>query len=629
MQALKISLHYKFLDFYCNDEKIVLKSKKNLYLFQPQFTSKINNSLQCWIPYSVGTIWAYASQFEIISSNWDLRDIIFRREKIEDVLSRLDNPALCAFSCYVWNERYTLALAEKIKQKWPACIIAIGGPNVNGTFTKYKFIDTIVHGGGEECFKQILEDVTNNVTPELFYNTKKVHDLHTMPSPYTTGVFNNIIKNNPDIGWSVVLETNRGCPYKCTFCDWGGLTSSKIKKFDIEKVFDEITWMKDKNIKTIFLSDANFGVFKERDIAIARKIKEELEDSTLEYLSATYPKNCNESIFAIAEALGKINKGITFSVQSMNPATLAAIKRDNMASNNLKSLFEMSNSRGIHHYTEMILGLPEETAESWKNGICEILTLGQHSRLDIHLCNILPNTELGDIQKKQYQIETIDVTQKQQYEFEEMSLTEEDIDEISPVVTSTNTMPRNDMIDAWMFSWIILHFHFSGYSQLLSKYAHHVKNISYREYYDRLHDKVKNGSDKFNTEYNRIKSGLANVFEYGETFDATLKTNNLTSQSLLFFYQNIEEAINLSQAVLEEMIDVDDTSIIELQRRFIQNNIWEIPYELDSNININTWESGPIRYKITNKINNFKFNVFDFYTVHRRNGGLKTNIEII
>lgn len=612
---------------------IVLNSKKNLYLFQPQYTSKLNKSVQCWIPYAVGTIWAYASQFETITSNWELKEIIFRRERISKVLSRLDNPALCAFSCYVWNEGYNLVLAEKIKQKWPECVIEFGGPSVNGSFTKYRFIDTILQGGGEESFKQTLEEVANNRTPELFYHTKQIPDLSNMPSPYTTGVFDKIIKDNPDIGWSAVLETNRGCPYKCTFCDWGGLTSSKIKKFELQKVFDEIRWMKDKNIKTIFLSDANFGVFKERDISIARKIKEELEESTLEYLASTYAKNSNSSIFDIALALGKINKGITFSVQSMNPKTLTAIKRDNMKSNDLKTLISMANARGIHHYTEMILGLPEETAESWKNGVCELLALGQHSRLDVNLCNLLANTELGDIQQKQYQISTIQVPQKQHFSFEEISpeedIEEDEVEEFWPIVNGTNTMSRDDMIDAWMFTWIILHFHFSGYSQLFAKYLFYVKHISYRTFYDEIYKRVKNGDNLFSKEYNRIRTGLANVFEYGYALDKSLNTNNLASNSLLFFYENIEDVINLSQTVLEDLVNIDDPSIIELQRRFIYNEIWQIPCKLDSNININTWEIEPVCYEISSNITNFKFNIFDFYTIHRRNGALKTNIKIL
>ena len=30
---------------------------------------------------------------------------------------------------------------------------------------------------------------------------------------------------------NATLETNRGCPFACTFCDWGSLTYAKIRKF--------------------------------------------------------------------------------------------------------------------------------------------------------------------------------------------------------------------------------------------------------------------------------------------------------------------------------------------------------------------------------------------------------------
>ncbi len=39
----------------------------------------------------------------------------------------------------------------------------------------------------------------------------------------------------PD-GRMAIIETNRGCPYGCTFCDWGSATLSRIRKFDLERV---------------------------------------------------------------------------------------------------------------------------------------------------------------------------------------------------------------------------------------------------------------------------------------------------------------------------------------------------------------------------------------------------------
>ena len=40
----------------------------------------------------------------------------------------------------------------------------------------------------------------------------------------------------------IIMETNRGCPYGCTFCDWGSATLSRVRKFDLDRVFAELEW---------------------------------------------------------------------------------------------------------------------------------------------------------------------------------------------------------------------------------------------------------------------------------------------------------------------------------------------------------------------------------------------------
>jgi radical SAM superfamily enzyme YgiQ (UPF0313 family) len=75
--------------------------------------------------------------------------------------------------------------------------------------------------------------------------------------------------------WQGTLgNVNRGCPFACTFCDWGSLTYNKVKKFELERVFDELEWMAQRNFDFISFTDANFGMFAERDSLIADKIIE-------------------------------------------------------------------------------------------------------------------------------------------------------------------------------------------------------------------------------------------------------------------------------------------------------------------------------------------------------------------
>ena len=91
--------------------------KNNIYLFQPQFAVEIREENNYWLPYSVGCLWSYCQQFEDITSNFDMKDFIFKREDPQAVLDRLDNPKICGFSLYVWNERYCEEMAKMVKAK--------------------------------------------------------------------------------------------------------------------------------------------------------------------------------------------------------------------------------------------------------------------------------------------------------------------------------------------------------------------------------------------------------------------------------------------------------------------------------------------------------------------------------
>ena len=123
------------------------------------------------------------------------------------------------------------------------------------------------------------------------------------PSPYQMGVFNNIIKNNPDVLWSMTVETNRGCPHRCTFCDWGTVTYGKINKFGLNRVAEQILLGLENKVGFIFNADANFGMFKERDIEIAKMFRKAANNGRLEAVNVQYSKNSTEVIFEIAQIL--------------------------------------------------------------------------------------------------------------------------------------------------------------------------------------------------------------------------------------------------------------------------------------------------------------------------------------
>ena len=380
---------------------------KNVYLSQTNYLHGPENK-NMYLPYAVGCLWAYASKDKYISDNYTLKEILVLREDVKKVVKRIENPYVVGFSCYVWNEEYQLELSKQIKKKFPNCLILFGGPQVPDEPKQYlennTHIDICIRGEGEEPFKQIL--LGNELTSIKGVHTKffetghseRIEDLDDIPSPYTNGIFDNLIDKHTNIDWHVMLESNRGCPHRCTFCDWGALTFSKIKKYSMDRIRKDIDWAADYGSEYLLFADANFGIFKDRDEEITDyviKLKEKIGQPKM--FSASWTKNSNQSVLNMAEKLynSDLLRSLTFAVQSMDEAVLGAIKRKNMKVNDLDYFLQECNKKQIPYYTELILGLPEETYDSWVDSICKLLNAGQHSAIETHFLQILRNSALN------------------------------------------------------------------------------------------------------------------------------------------------------------------------------------------------------------------------------------------
>ena len=82
---------------------------------------------------------------------------------------------------------------------------------------------------------------------------ERIKDLDEIPSPYLDNIFKPLMDANPDEEWLVMWETNRGCPFSCTFCDWGSAIASKVNDFDIERLKKEINWFSKTSLQSTFL----------------------------------------------------------------------------------------------------------------------------------------------------------------------------------------------------------------------------------------------------------------------------------------------------------------------------------------------------------------------------------------
>lgn len=452
-----------------------------------------------YLPYTAGMILAHALHQ---NPDWTHGEIVWRRDSIEETAHRLKYSDVVGFSTYVWNHRYNYKLAQRVKELNPDCLIVLGGPEpaVNNSefFVNHPWADVIVKLEGEITFSHLLQHYRSNISliPGLIVNCQgqavdtgtapRIDNLDHLPSPYLTGLFDSLIQSNPDITWNATLETNRGCPYQCTFCDWGSLTYNKVKKFNLDRVYSELDWI-GQHCGFVTITDANFGMFVDRDNNIISKLIEvQHRWGVLKNFSITWAKNQKNEVIDIVHRLvnesPSVSQGLTVSVQSMDEGVLDIIKRRNLDQHKIEEIFLLCDRYNIPVHTEIILGLPGDTEYSWKENFWQLFRSGNHTGISILHAQLLENAEMNLNQRKFYKLDTVPI-----YDYMSGSYDNGEVDECIDVVVGTRDIPRDKMLDIMVWNSFIQTFHINGVTNYITRIlARH--GIDYSVFYNKLWD---------------------------------------------------------------------------------------------------------------------------------------------
>jgi len=464
---------------------------------------QINNSFsgQNYLPYSVALLQTYVQKMAADPGRYRFLPPIYKRVRIADAVEALKDADLVGFSTYVWNGRISLEIARRLKALRPGIVMVFGGPHVpdqpEAFLRANPQIDLAVHNEGERTFLKLLEAFADRAAWEdlpgvslvksdgTFIrnpNIDRVRDLDEIPSPFLEGAFDEIMAANPQESWIGLWETNRGCPFRCTFCDWGSATAAKVTKFGEERLYREVDWFADKKIEYIFCCDANFGIQK-RDVDIAKYVAKIKQASGYPVaLSVQNTKNATERAYETQKILSDagLNKGVALSMQSVDKTTLEAIKRDNISLGTYMELQRRFTRDRVETYSDLILGLPGETYESFVRGIDQLMENGQHNRIQFNNLSILPNAEMGDAAyQARYGMVTVE-SKIINIHGERVEL-DDDVPEVQDLVVATAAMPRGDWRRTRAFCWMTALLHFDKLFQIPLILAHGISGISYRD----------------------------------------------------------------------------------------------------------------------------------------------------
>ena len=359
--------------------------------------------------------------------------------------------------------------------------------------------DIAVLGEGEPAFRQILKqrlmNRNYNGIPSVFPKggdicnlPTRFRELETIPSPILNGFYDMIIdkvesKHGKQM-WQVTYETLRGCPYQCAFCDIGDLYWNKIAKFDMPRIEAEIDWMARREIEYVGVCDSNWGMLQ-RDLDItAYVIKKKQQTGYPKFWDVTWAKTNSENIYQIAkmdkDADTRLFKGVTFAMQSLNPATQKASKRVNLKTNEALTYMNKYEKENIPTYSELIWPMPDETYDTLKDGIQQLVDLGQKSFLMVHPLVLTFNATMG---QKHY-IEEYGLKWKE-VPLDTYYLSVDDLEnyivEKTMGVYATNTADEVLTMRGNLFSYLFITMYYYGWAHYLMEYMqnkHDIKHVA-------------------------------------------------------------------------------------------------------------------------------------------------------
>ena len=382
------------------------------------------------LPINIGYIASYC--IKRFGSKVDIK--LFKYiEELEKAINE-SPPDILGLSNYVWSQNVSNEMFKLFTKKNPDGLKIWGGPNFpidmpsqKKFFENFKDVDVYIPIDGEIGFSNLVEKALQMNTKEmrskilqesidgcmiknpdgnLLYTIEgaRIRNLDEIPSPYLTGILDHFF----DDKLVPMLQTNRGCPFLCTFCTDGRESVNQVNRFGKQRVKDELDYIAKhvkEDIHSLYISDLNFGMLP-GDLETCNSIVEiQKKYHYPEKINATTGKNNQERII---ESIKSLNGTMlmSMSVQSMDEQVLTNIKRANISAEKMVELSPTIHEYGVNTSGEIIMGMPGQSYTSVLDTIRQLI-YGKVDDIIIHACMMLPGSEMATpAERSKWKLET-------------------------------------------------------------------------------------------------------------------------------------------------------------------------------------------------------------------------------
>lgn len=419
----------------------------------------------------------------------------------------LSSVDVLGLSCYVWNFRLQCEVARLAKIANPRMLIVAGGPEPDCKdgrfFQRHPYIDVVVTKDGEIAFSRILEarllgygDLTLIPGLHLPRSNGALHSTGTPPlpqlvgqSPYLaqTAYFESLKRDYPRFDFHAAWESTRGCPYSCSFCDWGSNTMSKLRRVDLSRIEAELEWFGHIGIQYLISIDANFGILP-RDVDIAEllcSVHRRYGAPRLFYYSSA--KNHPERAVAIAVKLtqARLCRSHILAVQHTRANVLRATARENISPAKQIETARTLLDNGVPIDVQLIVGIPGDSYEDWTGCLGDLMEWGIHGDYTCFFYTLLPNAPAADpdfIARWEPSVVERFVLPDPNFVWKGPAL-DGVRTPVSPVVVASRSYTKADWVRMCAFAAFVKALHCGAVTRGVAMYLRWTHGIAYSEFY--------------------------------------------------------------------------------------------------------------------------------------------------
>lgn len=331
--------------------------------------------------------------------------------RTEEILKELyrQKADIIAFSCYIWNIKMILELAEGLHKVLPETEIWLGGPEVSydaaDVLAKYPAISIVMMGEGEETFRELCLQYASGEkelgqVKGIAYRKNGVPVENELRLPMDMDQIPFVYSKLPDFDHKILYyETSRGCPFACSYC----LSSigERVRFRSWELVREELQFFLDHKVAQVKFVDRTFNCNRKHAHHIWNYITEH-DNGITNFHFEIAADLLNESDIALFRKMRPGLIQLEIGVQSTHGQTIREIRRV-MDLEKLADVVAKVKALGnIHQHLDLIAGLPYEDYDQFQKSFNDVFAM-KPDQLQLGFLKVLKGSYMH-VKQKDYEI---------------------------------------------------------------------------------------------------------------------------------------------------------------------------------------------------------------------------------